>query len=60
MELEILFQDEYLVAINKPHGLLVHRSRIAQDADEFAIQILRDQINKVVYPVHRLDLWRLG
>jgi tRNA pseudouridine65 synthase len=55
MELEILFQDEYLVAINKPHGLLVHRSRIAQDADEFAIQILRDQINKVVYPVHRLD-----
>ena len=50
MELEILFQDEYLVAINKPHGLLVHRSRIAQDADEFAIQILRDQINKVVYP----------
>lgn len=55
MILEILFQDEFLVAINKPHGLLVHRSKIAMDAEEFAIQILRDQIGKVVYPVHRLD-----
>ena len=55
MELEILFQDEYIVAINKPHGLLVHRSKIANDADEFAIQILRDQIGQIVYPVHRLD-----
>lgn len=55
MTLEILFQDEFLVAINKPHGLLVHRSKIAMDAEEFAIQILRDQIDRVVYPVHRLD-----
>ncbi len=55
MELEILFHDEHLVAINKPHGLLVHRSKIANDADEFAIQLLRDQIGKVVYPAHRLD-----
>jgi len=53
--LEILYQDEYVVAINKPHGLLVHRSKIANDANEFAIQLLRDQINQVVYPVHRLD-----
>ena len=55
MKLEILFQDEYLVVINKPHGLLVHRSKIANDAKEFAIQILRDQIKQVVHPVHRLD-----
>lgn len=53
--LEILFQDEYLVAINKPHGLLVHRSPIAMDAQEFALQLLRDQINHWVNPVHRLD-----
>jgi len=53
--LEILYQDEHLVAINKPHGLLVHRSSIARDVDEFAIQLLRDQIEKTVYPVHRLD-----
>lgn len=53
--LEILYQDDYLVAINKPAGLLVHASPIARDAEEFAIQLLRDQINKYVYPCHRLD-----
>ncbi|MBB2147679.1 pseudouridine synthase [Pedobacter gandavensis] len=53
--LEIVYQDDYLIAINKPHGLLVHRSSIASDATEFALQMLRDQINKYVSPVHRLD-----
>ena len=53
--LEILYQDDHLVAINKPHGLLVHRSPIAADASEFAIQMLRDQIDQYVYPCHRLD-----
>lgn len=43
------------MAVNKPHGLLVHRSIIAADTSEFAVQILRDQIGKKVSPVHRLD-----
>ncbi|TAH02462.1 MAG: pseudouridylate synthase [Sphingobacteriales bacterium] len=55
MLLEILYQDEYMVAINKPHNLLVHQSSIARDATEFALQILRDQISQWVSPVHRLD-----
>ncbi|MEZ4956013.1 MAG: pseudouridine synthase [Saprospiraceae bacterium] len=55
MPLEILYQDEYLIAINKPAGLLTHRSPIANDATEFAVQKLRDQIGQVVFPVHRLD-----
>lgn len=53
--LDILFRDDDLVAINKPHGLLVHRSPIAADAGEFALQLLRDQLNRHVYPAHRLD-----
>jgi tRNA pseudouridine65 synthase len=53
--LDIIYQDEYLVAINKPHGLLVHRSSIANDVTEFALQILRDQLNRHVHPAHRLD-----
>lgn len=53
--LEIIYQDNYLIAINKPHDLLVHQSPIARNAEEFAIQILRDQIGQKVYPVHRLD-----
>jgi len=55
VDLEILYQDDRLVAINKPHGLLVHKSPIAADASEFAVQLLRDQLGKKVFPVHRLD-----
>jgi tRNA pseudouridine65 synthase len=53
--LTILYQDDYLVAIDKPPGLLVHRSMIAKHETEFAMQMLRDQIGARVYPVHRLD-----
>ncbi|MBO9616399.1 MAG: pseudouridylate synthase [Dyadobacter sp.] len=53
--LQILYRCEHLVAINKPNGLLVHRSPIASDADVFAVQLLRDQLGRKVYPVHRLD-----
>jgi len=53
--LEILYQDEYLVAVNKPCGYLVHRSPIARDAEYIVLQILRDQIGKHVYPIHRID-----
>jgi len=54
-ELTILYQDEYVVAIDKPSGLLVHRSWLDTYATEFAVQKLRDQIGQRVYPVHRLD-----
>jgi len=53
--LDILYRDEHLIAINKPHGLLVHRSSIAADVEVFALQLLRDQVGQVVYPAHRLD-----
>jgi len=55
INLEIIYQDKDLVAINKPHGLLVHRSSIAADASYFALQILRNQIGQHVFPIHRLD-----
>jgi tRNA pseudouridine65 synthase len=53
--LDILYRDDHLIAINKPHGLLVHRSYIAADVEEFALQLLRDQIGQKVFPVHRID-----
>lgn len=55
LPLSILYQSPDLVAINKPHGLIVHRSPMARDASEFAVQRLRDQLGKRVWPVHRLD-----
>lgn len=54
-QLEILYQDKYLVAINKPSGLLVHKSIIDRGEIYFAMKILRDQIERWVYPIHRLD-----
>lgn len=53
--LELVYQSDSFVAINKPHGLLVHRSKIANDAQVFALQKLRDQLNKQVFLCHRLD-----
>ncbi|WP_105200567.1 tRNA pseudouridine(65) synthase TruC [Pseudoalteromonas sp. T1lg10] len=53
--LEILYRDEHFIAINKPSGLLVHRSPIDKRETQFAMQMLRDQIGQHVYPLHRLD-----
>ncbi|UCV12837.1 tRNA pseudouridine(65) synthase TruC [Dechloromonas denitrificans] len=54
-QLPILFRDQHLVVIDKPPGLLVHRSEIDRHETRFAIQILRDQIGQRVWPAHRLD-----
>lgn len=54
-QIEIVFQDEWLVAINKPAGLLVHRTNLDRHNDVAAVQLLRDKIGRRVYPVHRLD-----
>lgn len=53
--LPILYRDDALVVIDKPSGLLVHRSPIDRRETHFAVQQLRDQIGRRVYPVHRLD-----
>ncbi len=52
--LTILYQDQHYVAIDKPAGMLVHRTRIAEEA-EYAMQRLRDQLGQHVFVVHRLD-----
>jgi tRNA pseudouridine65 synthase len=53
--LEILYRDNTCVAICKPSGLLVHRSRMDATETVFAVQRLRDQLGQRVHPVHRLD-----
>jgi tRNA pseudouridine65 synthase len=52
--LPILFQDERFVVVNKPSGLIVHRTKISDDTT-FALQMLRDQLKQRVWPVHRID-----
>jgi len=53
--LRILYQDEYLVAVDKPAGMLVHRSFLDKHETLFVMQTLRNQLGQHVFPVHRLD-----
>ncbi len=52
-DIEILYRDASLVAVNKPSGLAVHRGWA--DDDAFAMTLTRDTLGQWVYPVHRLD-----
>ena len=52
-DIEILYRDADVVAVNKPSGLAVHRGWA--DDDEFAMTLVRDVLGQWVYPVHRLD-----
>jgi len=52
--LPVLYRDDWLVAVNKPAGLLVHRTALAR-AQDFALQRLRRQLGRRVYAAHRLD-----
>lgn len=53
--LDILYQDEWLVAVNKPAGQLVHPSDNPQPDDEVTMKFLRDQLDQKVEVIHRLD-----
>lgn len=50
---DILYQDDTLVVVNKPSGQLVHRGWGKDGVP--ALQALRDHLGHYVYPVHRLD-----
>lgn len=52
---DILYRDEYLIAINKPQNVIVHKTNHVRPQDIFALQILRKQIKARVFPIHRLD-----
>lgn len=54
-ELDIIYRDQWLIAVNKPSGMLVHRSWLDKGETRFVMQTLRDQIGQHVFPLHRLD-----
>lgn len=53
--LDILYQDEWLVVVNKPAGYLVHPAEDPQPDHLVMMKILRDHLGCHVYPTHRLD-----
>lgn len=57
---EFLFEDEYLVAFNKPAWWLTHPSDEARHIKENAMTYVRDQVGGHVYPINRLDLQSSG
>jgi tRNA pseudouridine65 synthase len=57
MSLQIIFEDKYLLCLNKPNNVLVHHafhSRNVADEDSL-LQIIENEKGLKVYPIHRLD-----
>lgn len=57
-KLEVIYQDKYLIAINKPYGLLSVSSN--KETKKHALALLRSQLSRgkesvKLWPVHRLD-----
>lgn len=57
MVLQILFEDNYMLAVHKPNNMLVHHSVMANNQleEKSMVQILFDQLHEKYFPVHRLD-----
>lgn len=53
--IRVVYEDEYLVAVDKPAGLMVHRGANTHPDEPVLLQVLRDQLQRFIYPIHRLD-----
>jgi tRNA pseudouridine65 synthase len=53
--LDLIYQDDFLVAIDKPAGMIVHPGREPEGPEWIAMKRLRGQLGRQVFPVHRLD-----
>ncbi len=52
--IEILFQDEFFIIVNKPSGLLVHAYKECTDQINL-MKLVRLQTGHYLYPLHRID-----
>ena len=57
MNLEIIFEDAYLLCVNKPNNVLVHHAHHSRNvADEDSLlQLIEKELKIKVFPIHRLD-----
>lgn len=57
MKLEIIFEDDYIICVNKPNNMLVHHAHHSRNvADETSLlQFIFDEKGIKTYPIHRLD-----
>lgn len=56
MKIEILFEDQHIIIVNKPNNVLIHNSYYARNIKEDTLlELLFMQFGLNFYPVHRLD-----
>ena len=55
VHIEIVYQDEYFLAVNKPVNLPVHKNEFMPKDADYLLKSVGKQINKGVFNVHRLD-----
>ena len=54
--IEIIYEDDYCIVVNKPNNLLVHHSYYSRNIEEDSlVQLLKLQGYESPIPVHRLD-----
>ncbi len=54
-KVHICYTDDHFVVVNKPSGILVHKTNMDINEKVTLMQILEEQLGRRVYPVHRLD-----
>jgi tRNA pseudouridine65 synthase len=55
IEIPVLYRDEFLAVVDKPAGLMVHDSALARGETDFMADRLREQFDRPIFLVHRLD-----
>lgn len=54
--IEIIYEDNLLVVVNKPNNFLIHQSHYARNITEITLlETLQQQLGFPLFPVHRLD-----
>lgn len=56
MNVELVYEDEWCLIVNKPNNLLVHHSHYARNSDEISlVEWVKTELSEIAVPVHRLD-----
>lgn len=55
--LEIIFEDDYCILVNKPNNVLVHHAHHSRNVRDEAslLDLIKHDTHQTFYPVHRLD-----
>lgn len=54
MIIPVLYEDEYLLVVDKPRNIHVHPTKLSRRAESVQ-DILQERFNRQLFPVHRLD-----